>query len=182
MTSGSTMNAACETVAERVALGESLDGLTEHVATCPRCKHTVVLPSRIATATVINRGSASPSDPGLGFSARMTIGAQHKLVVRRRRRIVTGTVSGVAAAAVAAFALTRTPSVEEAVSKQPAVEDPTRTPDKIVIEDPIAVEDSELAGLVRLADTKRAVKQSASWGRIRRPLAPYVQLVKGVAP
>lgn len=163
------MNAACETIAERIALGEPLGELTGHVATCSRCKRVVALPSRIAAAT------ARP-DPGLGFSARMTIGAQTKLVVRRRRRVAAGAAGAVAAAAVAVFALTRstTPTVEE--PRNVAVEMPRR------IEAPVAVEESDLAGLVRLADTKRATRAAAPWGRIRRPLAPYVQLVKGVAP
>lgn len=174
------MNAGCETVAERIALGEPLGDLAAHVASCRRCKRIVALPSRIATATAVGRGSAVPSDPGLGFSARMTIGAQHRLVVRRRRRIATGTIGGVAVAAMAVFALTRssTPAPPAEDPQRAALENPT----KIEIEPPIAATDSELAGLVRLADTKRAARASASWGRIRKPLAPYIQLVKGVAP
>jgi hypothetical protein len=170
------MNTPCETVAERVALGEPLSGLTEHVASCVTCKRTVALPSRIAAASAV----ANHSDPGLGFAARMTIGAQHKLVVRRRRRVVTGAVGGVAAAAVAVFALTRssTPTPMPPDENKAAIE----MPKKLVIESPVAASDSELAGLVRLADTKRATKASAPWGRIRKPLAPYIQLVKGVAP
>jgi hypothetical protein len=36
--------------------------------------------------------------------------------------------------------------------------------------------------LVNLSDTKRAARESARWGRIRKPLRPYIQLVKGVTP
>ena len=164
------MNAVCETVAERIVLGESLGDLAGHVATCSRCKRVVALPSRIAAAT-------ERPDPGLGFSARMTIGAQNKLVVRRRRRVAAGAAGAVAAAAVAVFALTRSPTTTVEESKRDvALEMPK------VIEAPVAVQESDLAGLVRLADTKRATRAAAPWGRIRRPLAPYVQLVKGVAP
>jgi hypothetical protein len=169
------MNAVCETVATQIALGEPLGELTAHVASCSRCKRVVALPSRIAAATVC-------PDPGLGFSARMTIGAQNKLVVRRRRRITASAAGAVAAAALAVFALTRSPSSPspEEDRRSIAVENPNPTP--IEIEAPIAASESDLAGLVRLSDTKRARRVSAPWGRIRKPLAPYIQLVKGVAP
>ncbi len=165
------MNAQCESVTERIALGEPLGELRDHVTTCARCERVLAMPSRIAAAT-------ERPDPGLGFAARMTIGAQNKLVIRRRRRIA-GTVGGsVAAAALAAFVLTRSPSTTEPDRKNIAVENPNPRVD----EKPIAANNDELLHLVDLADTKRAARASASWGRIRKPLAPYIQLVKGVAP
>jgi hypothetical protein len=169
-TSGLTM---CESVTERVALGEPLGELRAHVEQCSRCKRTIAMPSRIAAA-------AERPDPGLGFAARMTIGAQNKLVVRRRRRIVGTAGASMAVAALAAFVFTRSPSSTTTTPDR----DPAVTPNRPVVEveTPIAVDNDDLVHLVNLADTKRAARESARWGRIRKPLAPYVQLVKGVEP
>ena len=41
------MNATCDAVAERVALGEPLGELREHVATCARCQRLVALPGQL---------------------------------------------------------------------------------------------------------------------------------------
>lgn len=166
------MNAVCESVTERIALGEPLGDLRDHVTTCARCERTLAMPGRIAAAT-------ERPDPGLGFAARMTIGAQHKLVIRRRRRIVTTAGASVAAAAVAAFVLTRPAAPTEPDKKNAAVEMPDPP---IADERPVAAADDDLINLVNLADTKRASRASAPWGRIRKPLKPYIQLVKGVSP
>jgi hypothetical protein len=156
----------CEVVAERVALGEPVGDLQAHIATCRRCERLVAMPAQIATAT-------SRPDPGLGFSARMTIGAQQRLVVRRRRRIAGTSAAAVAVAAIGVFVLTRTsPEPERTVAIEPQKPEET----------PIAIGNSDLAGLVRMADTHRARRASAKWGRIQRPIAPYIQLVKGVEP
>ncbi len=165
------MNAECETVTERIALGEPLGELRDHVATCARCERVMAMPTRIAAAT-------ERHDPGLGFAARMTIGAQNKLVVRRRRRVAATAGVSVAAAALAVFVLTRSSTPAEP-TRDPAV---AKNPPVVEIEKPIAATNDDLVQLVNLADTKRAARASASWGRIRKPLAPYIQLVKGVAP
>jgi len=166
------MSNICESVTERIALGEPLGELRDHAVTCVRCSRTMAMPGKIAAAT------ARPG-PGLGFAARMTIGAQTKLVVRRRRRIVATAGSSVAAAALAVFVLTRSSTPTEPTKPAPVLE---AQPMRVIDDQPAAASDSDLVHLVRLADTKRAARASASWGRIRRPLAPYVQLVKGVAP
>jgi len=160
----------CDLVIERVALGEPLGALADHVATCDGCRRLTAMPGQLATA-------AERPDPGLGFTARMTVAARHRLAVRRRRRIAGTAAAAVAACAVGVFALTRSPASSEDRSTA-AVETPAPTVD----DKPIAIGDTELAGLVRLADTHRARRISAPWGRIQRPLAPYIQLVKGVAP
>lgn len=165
------MNAACEAVTERIALGEPLGELRDHVVTCARCERLISMPGRIASAT-------ERPDPGLGFAARMTIGAQNKLVIRRRRRIVGTAGASVAAAALAVFVLTRSSPEPEPERKNIAVENPNPRVD----ETPIAAGNDDLVHLVNLADTKRAARESAPWGRIRKPLRPYIQLVKGVAP
>lgn len=170
------MSEVCESVTERVALGEPLGELRDHAASCERCRHTLAMPGRIAAA-------AERPDPGLGFAARMTIGAQHKLVVRRRRRIVTTAGASVAAAALVAFVLTRSPAVTDPEPNKAAIETKQKKTEPVAkVDDAELVGDEDIINLVNLADTRRAARASAPWGRIRKPLAPYVQLVKGVAP
>lgn len=171
------MSELCESVTERIALGEPLGELRDHVATCAHCERMLAMPTRIAAAT-------ERPDPGLGFAARMTIGAQHKLVVRRRRRIAATAGGSVAAAALAVFALTRSTTPPEPDNRAaletklpaPVADQPTK------LEKPVLVDNPELVQLVNLSDTKRAARESARWGRIRKPLRPYIQLVKGVTP
>jgi hypothetical protein len=167
----------CGLVTERVALGEPLGDLQGHAASCARCAKVIAMPARIAAAHEPTRLDRRGNDPGLGFSARMTIGAQQRLVIRRRRRIAGSAAGAVAAAAVAAFVLTRSPAESD---RSVAFEPITNPP---VAETPVPVGDAELIQLVNLADTKRAMRrEKAPWGRIQKPLAPYVKLVKGVEP
>jgi hypothetical protein len=161
----------CRLVAERVVAGEELAELAPHVAGCERCMRLVALPRQLATAL------EQDHDPGLGFSARMTVAARQRLAQRHRRRIAGGLAATVAAAAVAAFVMTR-PSKQEEVADQ----QPTMQPDREDHRKPVAVEDSDLLQLVDMANTPRARKASAPWGRIQRPLKPYKQLVEGVTP
>lgn len=170
------MSQHCEQVTERIALGEPLGELRDHVTTCAACQRTIAMPGRIAAA-------AERPDPGLGFAARMTIGAQHKLVVRRRRRVVATAGASVAAAALAAFVLTRSPSssTTEPEPNKAAIETKQKQEPVVRVDEPEVVGDQDIIDLVNLADTKRAARASASWGRIRKPLKPYIQLVKGVA-
>jgi hypothetical protein len=162
----------CEQVAERVALGESLGDLSEHVTTCASCQRLVAVSSRLgATHHAV--------DPGLGFSARMTVGAQHRIAVRRRRRLAAGLAATVATGAFGVFFVTRTPpepasSIAIQIPKLPT----TDTPDR---EAPQA-EDAELAALVQLADVDRSSRLSARWSHIKKPLAPYKKLLKGETP
>ena len=65
------MSSTCDRVAERIALGEPLDDVSEHAATCERCRRLVALPVELGA-------THREADPGLGFSARMTAGAQHR--------------------------------------------------------------------------------------------------------
>lgn len=170
------MSELCESVTERIALGEPLGELRDHAATCARCERMLAMPTRIAAAT-------ERPDPGLGFAARMTIGAQHKLVRRRRQRIAATAGGSVAAAALAVFALTRSTTPPEPDNRA-ALETkvPAPTADQAKNEKPVLVDNPDLVQLVNLSDTKRAARESARWGRIRKPLRPYIQLVKGVTP
>ena len=158
----------CDSVAERVALGEPLGPLAEHVVTCETCRRVVELASRLGA-------SHREIDPGLGFSARMTVGAQHRLVARRRRRVAGGLAAVVAAGAAGLVLVTRTPAP---APPAPAIEAATNEPPA---DDAVVLDDAELAGLVRMSDTRRARRLGADWARIQRPVAAYQYLVNDTA-
>ena len=170
------MSSTCELVAERIALGESLDDVAEHAATCERCKRLVALPVELGA-------THRKVDPGLGFSARMTAGAQHRIVVRRRRRIAAGLAAAVVATTLGVFALTREPKTQQIVEdKRPPVELPSTQQDPWEAQDVIEEQtDDDVRALVQLADVERSTKLSANWQRIGKPLAPYRALLQGVS-
>jgi hypothetical protein len=161
------MTSQCEAVAERLALGESLDPLVEHVAGCAGCKRLVEMPRRIGAAR-------QEIDPGLGFSARMTLGAQHRIAVRRRRRVAAGLAATVAAGAFGVFVFTRAPdAAAPAISlpEPPLMEEPRPAPRD---------EASDVEVLVNLADTERSARLSANWRELEKPLGAYRKLVEAV--
>jgi hypothetical protein len=174
------MSSTCDQVAERIALGEQLGEAGEHAATCERCQRLVALPVELGA-------THRDVDPGLGFSARMTAGAQQRIVVRRRRRIAGMAAAAVAVATLGVFALTREPELEKVVetptrddrqlpATQPSQDDPW-DPNREADED----DDEDVRALVQLANTERSSKLSADWGRISQPLAPYRSLLRGVS-
>jgi hypothetical protein len=164
----------CDQVAERLALGESLGELTEHVETCAGCQNLVAVSSKLGA-------THHDVDPGLGFSARMTVGAQQRIVARRRRRMAAGLAASVVAGGFGVLVVAHTPDeprtptairlppTSDAELAQPA--HPEVTPD-----------DDDLTALVELADVETSSRYSAPWGQIRKPLAPYRKLLKGVTP
>jgi hypothetical protein len=158
------MQSICEAVAERVALGDPLAELDEHVSSCPRCRRVVAMPGQLGAT----RHSV---DPGLGFSARMTVGAQQRIVLRRRRRIAAGLAATVAAGMLGVFAITRQPEAQQIAQEDPAVAERLPTEESVL-------DDNEVAFLVEIADVKRSRRVSAHWSRIQRPLAAYKQLVE----
>ncbi|HET7506275.1 MAG TPA: hypothetical protein VFK02_34890 [Kofleriaceae bacterium] len=161
----------CDQVAERVALGESLGELAEHVESCTSCRGLVAMSSKLGAVH-------HAVDPGLGFTARMTVGAQHRLVVRRRRRVALGLAATVATGAFGVFVVTRgdpAPPVALRMPQQP--QPPPEQP-----EQPVSAGEDDLAALVQLADVDRARRVSARWSDIKKPLAPYKALLKGVTP
>ncbi|MEJ7596741.1 MAG: hypothetical protein WKG01_02425 [Kofleriaceae bacterium] len=167
------MMSSCDYVAERVVLGEPLEELASHVAGCERCQRLVEVPGHL-------RGSHHAVDPGLGFAARMTIGAQHRIVTRRRQRLAASLAGTTAVAAVGVFMLTRTPDHDQ--TPPAAAIDVPSIEHKDDIQPATPIEESQAITLVRLADTHRSRRLSAHWARIQRPLAPYKKLVKGVTP
>lgn len=173
----------CDLVAERVALGEPLAELDAHVATCARCQLTRALPAQLG-------GTHAAVDPGLGFAARMTVGAQHRIGVRRRRRIAGRAGAGLAACALAAIVFARVAS-GPAVAVAPPAPGPTAPIDQPGVgvdpwrphepSPPVPV-DPDVRALVHLADIDRDLRGTAHWGRIEKPLRPYRALVQGVKP
>jgi hypothetical protein len=160
----------CDQVTERVALGEPLAELSAHVETCTSCTRVVALSSQLGA-------SRHAVDPGLGFSARMTVGAQHRIVVRRRHRVAAGLAATVASGAFAVFFVARAPAdhTGPVVGAQLSKPEPTLAPEA-------PATDEDLAALVQMADVHRASRLSARWGHIKRPLRPYQHLIEGVTP
>jgi hypothetical protein len=167
----------CDRVAERIALGEPLGDAGDHAATCERCRRLVALPVELgATHRAV--------DPGLGFSARMTAGARHRIVVRRRRRVAAVAAAAVAATSLGVLAFTREPDRQPVASNPPSHD----TPATATQDDPWNRDhpdegdaDDDVRALVHLANTDRSSKLFANWGRITRPLAPYRTLLRGVS-
>jgi hypothetical protein len=155
----------CDLVAERIALGEPLGEHEQHAATCERCSAIADMPGKLGA-------THHEIDPGLGFTARMTIGAQHRIAQRRRRRVAAALGTSVAAGLVAVFFLTR-PAVEQS-TPQPSTELP------VADQKLEPATDAELEALVDLADVKRSAHLSANWRRIKKPLSPYRKLLQGV--
>jgi hypothetical protein len=160
----------CDQLAERVALGEPLGELAEHVEGCARCKDLVAVSSKLgATHHAV--------DPGLGFTARMTVGAQHRIAARRRQRLAVGLAATVVSGAFGVFLMTRPPEVV-----RPAVVTPDRMQTPTIRDEqdeaPPSDEDADLAMLVDFSDVERSARVSANWHHITRPLAPYKRLVK----
>jgi len=171
------MSSTCDIVAERIALGEPLGDAADHAASCERCKRLVALPVELGA---MHR----EAEPGMGFSARMTAGAQHRIVVRRRRRIAAGLAAAVAASAVGFFALTREPAQAPVAQQNP----PSQTQpaghsnehDPWATDSDAASEDDDVRAIVQLADTDRSMRVRADWNTIKKPLAPYRALLRGV--
>ena len=164
----------CDRVAERVALGEPLAELSDHVSDCAGCQGLVAVSDKLgATHHAV--------DPGLGFSARMTVGAQHLLGVRRRRRFAAGLAATVATGMFGVFVVAHSPGAPGRVDTKPDVQRPTLKTEPTK-DTPTELGDADLAALVDLADTDRSSHLSARWGHIKKPLVPYKKLIKGVVP
>src|SRR5262249_7512856 len=150
---------------------EELGELAEHVEGCTGCKNLIAMSSKLgATRHAV--------DPGLGFTARMTVGAQHRIATRRRQRLAAGLAATVGSGPFGLSLVTRPPE-----PPKQALEVPTKLPsptpeDQRDPEPPVADPEDDLAMLVDLADVERSSRVSARWHHITRPLAPYRRLVK----
>lgn len=170
------MSEPCDLVAERVALGEPLGELAEHAASCPKCRRLAALPAEIGAVH-------KDIDAGLGFTARMTIGAQQRFAARRRnRRVAVGAAAAVAVAAGTVLVVTRTPAGEPVAEQPPAPAMEHRQPQPQPDEPKPGQPDPDLEALVQMSRAEHAMDTSARWGEITQPLAPYKTLVKGITP
>jgi len=171
------MSTTCDTVAERVALGEPLGDAAEHAESCPRCRRIAALPAELG----VTRREA---DPGLGFSARMTAGAQQRITVRRRRRIASGLAVAVATTMLGVFAVAHHGSAPKLAQEppRPAVQQHQKDPWNADEERDEPAGDDDVRALVQLANTEHAMKTSADWASLKKPLTPYRALLEGVDP
>jgi anti-sigma factor RsiW len=172
-----TPNPTCDLVTERVALGEPLAELDAHATTCERCKRLVALPVELVA-------TAHAADPGIGFASRVTAGAQHRIGVRRRRRVaVLGALS--VAAATALMVSIASPGEPDTV----AFPVPSLEQYKPALQ-PVAKHehakkhevDPDVRALVHLANIDREIHISARWGRIEKPVRPYRAVLEGKLP
>ena len=159
----------CERVAERVALGEPLGEHADHLGTCEPCRALVATTRQLADVPIA-------ADPGIGFAARMTVGAQRRFDLRRRRRLAGGIAGTVVAVAVGVFVVARAPASPPPVAIAPHPHD--ADPPAPRVEDP-DVNAAAIRALVRFSDVDHNRQLGARWGRIERPLDPYRALVKG---
>lgn len=166
----------CDLVAERIALGEPLAELDAHATSCERCKRLAVLPAKLGA-------TGHAADPGIGFSSRVTAGAQHRIGVRRRRRFAAVSALSVAAAAVLAVVALHQPSAPDGVAFQmpdmnrykPALAQPHHEQPSENNHEP----DPDVRTLVHLANVEHHMKSSANWGRIEKRLRPYAAVLEG---
>ena len=106
----------------------------------------------------------------------MIVGAQHRITMRKRRRVAASLAAVTCASAFAVFVVTRTPAREPAA----LIPNPNGTAQRSPGEPAVPLDDNDLATLVELADTPRTLQVSAPWRQIETPLLPYKKLVKGV--
>jgi hypothetical protein len=166
------MTTSCDLVAQCVAFGEPLGALAEHVATCERCQRMVAMPGLLAR-------TRQDVDPGMGFSARMTVGAKHLVQVRHRRRVATALAGTVIAAGLAVYVMARSPSEPIAAGPPPQPVETRPAGEPKLDNQPGADNgfDPDVAQLVHYANTDRNRRLSAKWTRIEKPLAPYRKLL-----
>jgi hypothetical protein len=168
---------SCETVAERVAVGEPLGELATHATECARCRALVALPVELGAA------SRREVEPGAGFSSRVAAGAQRRLGQRRRRRAVLASAAIAVTAAASLAIVVRGPIAGQQDERvdDAAVMAPAAGP---IQAQPVSTgnDDSDARTLLHFARYERASHTSAHWARISKPLAPYRQLVAGVRP
>jgi len=163
----------CELVAERIALGEPLAELDAHATSCARCMRLASLPAKLGA-------TGHAADPGIGFSSRVTAGAQHRIATRRRTRIAAISAVSVAAAAAMALVITHQPEERGVAFTMPTLDKykPAVAPTRHDPWKPREV-DPDVRALVHLANVDRELHFSANWGRIEKPLRPYKAVLEG---
>ncbi len=178
------MKNLCEQFADAVVTGEATNHFTVHVNTCARCQGLARTAAALDAATGTGQLRAANAEPGLGFTARMTVGAQHRVAQRRRHRyMLTGAGGLAAAAAVTALLISQRAAVTPV---QPAANVPSLTPLEPTQPAPViapgpaeADEDRDnLRALVRWQATADAWQQdqlptAMNWRGTIKPVAAY---------
>ena len=180
------MKTTCEQFANAVVTDEDIASFTEHVATCGRCQGLARTVAGLGAASGPGQLRATDAEPRMGFAARITVGAQHRVTQRRRNRyIMTGAGGLVAAAAVTALLVSQrnagTPA--QPAANVPSLEKPEPTQPEPVT-DPAPVphvldEDRDnLRALVRWQATADAWQQdrlpsAVNWRKTIKPVAAY---------
>lgn len=189
------MTPPCDVVAERLALGEPMAELAQHVDDCPRCQGLLSVQRALTTSS---RGDATPAH---GFASRMTVAANQRLVVRHRRRVAGYAMLSAAAAAMVTFFVVREPDrtsspiaatdVERPDPEtpkdpwsDPTPANPTETPDEVPGPDEPVEEllehDDDAYALHILSETAGA-RISADWESIEdKPMRAYERLLEQV--
>ena len=169
------MSPLCNIVAERIALGEPLGDAAEHAKTCARCRRVTALPTEL---TAVHQ----ETDPGIGFAARMTAGAQKRIVVRHRRRVAATLAACMAATGLGVVLFTRHADEPTVAVTNPRLDDANKPATEIQHEPEQPGVDEDVKFLVSVARTSRSSHASAKWREIEKPLAPYKHLIKGIKP
>jgi hypothetical protein len=167
----------CDEVTERLALGEPLGDVEDHVATCPACSRLIALPRLVAA-------SAHAAEPNPGFAIRSTAGARTLLVRRRRNRIIG---NGVAAAAVIVLAVwaVRSPAAKIVSKQQSGVSTLPHNPEPVHANDPTLVTpvtDQVMSRELRtISNFDRVMAPSRQWNDATAPLSRYRFVVQGAS-
>ncbi len=169
------MNPLCNIVAERIALGEPLGDAAEHAKTCARCRRVTALPTEL---TAVHQDT----DPGIGFAARMTAGAQKRIVVRHRRRVAATLAACMAATGLGIVLFTRHAEEPTVAVTSPRLDDANKAATETQHQEKPAAVDEDVKFLVSVARTSRSSHASANWREIEQQLAPYKHLIKGIKP
>jgi len=169
----------CDEVTERLALGEPLGDVEDHVATCPACSRLVGLPRLVAA-------SAHAAEPNPGFVIRSTAGARTLLVRRRRNRIIG---NGIAAAAVLALAVWAVKSPIGGTTKQqqllPGMTQLPHNPEPMNVPSPTLLtpvtDDVIGTELKTISNFDRVMAPSRQWNKAQTPLSRYRIVVQGAS-
>lgn len=180
------MKTTCEQFFDAVVTDDDTASFTVHVATCQRCQGLARTAAGLGAASGPGQLRAADAEPRMGFSARIAVGAQHRVTQRRRNRyIMTGAGGLIAAAAVTALLISQrnagtpvqpaanVPTLEQPEPNQPdPIADPAPAPN-------IPDEDRDnLRALVRWQATADAWQQDrlpsvVNWRKTIKPVAAY---------